>query len=277
MLGKVVVCADGEAACRPEGQLNRLWQNPGRSGWEFEVAGLKPNDDDRKWAEIVPFVLNSFSSHPKVKDSFRFLICHFLPCIFWNISFRYFHLERLLVLQIYGLNLVFLVLMQALIQLGWPFLCRPGSMRARCNRKWSSLNSVAPPSACFLSGPPSSLAEIIRTEITRVSCLLSPSLDCDTSDLLAGTAASTGRKNSYQGFSVLTSGLEQSVINLGSNLRKVGRLSFEICSQTKKNGDVHWAEAWGKAMLVCSCLLISSPTKDDRLTTRGPEFMQDVH
>ena len=164
-------------------------------------------------------------------------------------------------------------------------MCRPGSMRARCNRKWSSLNSVAPPSACFLSGPPSSLAEIIRTEITRVSCLLSPSLDCDTSDLLAGTAAaSTGGKNSYQGFSVkiylpavLTSGLEQSVINLGSNLRKVGRLSFEICSQTKKNGDVHWAEAWGKAMLVCSCLLISSPTKDDRLTTRGPEFMQDVH
>ena len=30
-------------------------------------------------------------------------------------------LETLLVLQIYGLNLVFLVLMQALIQLGWPF------------------------------------------------------------------------------------------------------------------------------------------------------------
>ena len=51
MLGKVVVCADGEAACRPEGQLNRLWQNPGQSGWEFEVAGFKPNDDDRKWAQ----------------------------------------------------------------------------------------------------------------------------------------------------------------------------------------------------------------------------------
>ena len=45
MLGKVVVCADGEvgllAGClagMPEGQLNRLWQNPGQSGWEFEVA-----------------------------------------------------------------------------------------------------------------------------------------------------------------------------------------------------------------------------------------------
>ena len=41
MLGKVVVCADGEVgllAGMPEGQLNRLWQNPGQSGWEFEVA-----------------------------------------------------------------------------------------------------------------------------------------------------------------------------------------------------------------------------------------------
>ena len=78
MLGKVVVCADGEAACRPEGQLNRLWQNPGQSGWEFEVAGFKPNDDDRKWAQIVPFVLNSFSSHPKVKihsDSLYAIFC----------------------------------------------------------------------------------------------------------------------------------------------------------------------------------------------------------
>ena len=126
MLGKVVVCADGEEAHLPssllEGQLNRLWQNPGRSWWEFEVAGFKPNDDDRKWAEIVQFVLNSFSSHPKVKDSFRFIICHFLPCISWNISFRYFQLKTLLVgPHIYGLNLVFLVLMQALIQLGWPF------------------------------------------------------------------------------------------------------------------------------------------------------------
>ena len=37
--------------------------------------------------------------------------------------FLYFFqvLETLLELQIYGLNLVFLVLMQALIQLGWPF------------------------------------------------------------------------------------------------------------------------------------------------------------
>ena len=88
MLGKVVVCADGEAACRPEGQLNRLWQNPGLSGWEFEVAGFKPNDDDRKWAQIVPFVLNSFSSHPNVKESFRFIICHFFALYFLEHIFQ---------------------------------------------------------------------------------------------------------------------------------------------------------------------------------------------
>ena len=51
--------------------------------------------------------------------------------------FLYFFqvLETLLVLQIYGLNLVFLVLMQALIQLGWPFLCRPGSNESKVQQE----------------------------------------------------------------------------------------------------------------------------------------------
>ena len=44
-----------------------------------------------------------------------FFALYFLEHIFQVLS------TRETVLQIYGLNLVFLVLMQALIQLGWPF------------------------------------------------------------------------------------------------------------------------------------------------------------
>ena len=106
-------------------------------------------------------------------------------------------------------------------------------MRARAgnnslSRKCYSLNAVAPPSACFLFSPPKSLTEIIRTEITGVSCLLSLYPDCDTSDLLAASAgpSSRGFLVEISLLSVLTWDPEQSTTNFVSNLRKVGRLTF---------------------------------------------------
>ena len=58
-----------------------------------------------------------------------FFALYFLEHIFQVLS------TRETVLQIYGLNLVFLVLMQALIQLGWPFLCRPGSNESKVQQE----------------------------------------------------------------------------------------------------------------------------------------------
>ena len=104
-------------------------------------------------------------------------------------------------------------------------------MRARAgsnSRKCYSLNAVAPPSACFLFSPPKSLAEIIRAEITGVSCLLRLYPDCDTSDLLAASAGPSSQcfSDEISLLSLLTWDPKQSTTNLVSNLRKVGRWTF---------------------------------------------------